>query len=177
MKFRLLISFLLLALIGILSCKKTEEPKPVEFQPITFKFGQDATPIVISQATQTVKNMPRGFNLAQLIAAAELPSGYTISPDPATAKDYTKGVIYTITNSQGGTYTMNITIPVYDPTNNPYGIYTAKQLSDIRNGLNDSYVLMNDIELPNLNAPNAAASLGISDYATKWLVLDWFVLC
>src|SRR5678816_4546888 len=108
MKFRLLISFLLLALIGILSCKKTEDPKPVEFQPITFKFGQDATPIVVSQATQTIKNMPRGLNLTQLIATAELPNGFTISPDPATAKDYTKGVVFTITNSQGGTYTMNL---------------------------------------------------------------------
>jgi hypothetical protein len=165
MKFRISISFVLLALIGNLSCKKTEEPKPVEFQPITFKFGQDATPILINQPTQMVKNIPRGFNVTQLSATAELPAGFTISPDPTSAKDYTKGVIYTITNSQGGTYTLNITIPVYDPVNNPYGIYTPRQLSDIRNGLNDSYVLMNDIELPNLNTPGAAASIGISDYA------------
>ena len=65
---------------------------------------------------------------------------------------------------------MQITAPVYDAVNNPYGIYTPKHLSDIRNGLNDSYVLMNDIDLPNLNATDAATSTGISDYATY----GWF---
>ena len=65
---------------------------------------------------------------------------------------------------------MQITAPVYHAVNNPYGIYTPKHLSDIRNGLNDSYVLMNDIDLPNLNAADAAANVGISDYATY----GWF---
>jgi hypothetical protein len=101
-----------------------------------------------------------------LVATAVLPAGFSISPDPATAKNYTTGVTYTITNTQGGTYTMQISAPVYHAVNNPYGIYTPKHLNDIRNGLNDSYVLMNDIELPNLNASDAATSTGISDYAT-----------
>jgi hypothetical protein len=61
---------------------------------------------------------------------------------------------------------MQITAPVYDSVTNPYGIYTARHLSDTRNGLNDSYLLMNDIDLPNMNAANAASSIGISDYAS-----------
>src|SRR5688572_20787550 len=167
MNFRLSIASVLLVVTGLISCKKgSVEPKVAEFQAITFKFGQDATPITISQASQTVKNLPRDCDPTQLIATAALPAGFAISPDPATAKDYTRGITYTITNSQGSTYTMQITAPVYDPVNNPYGIYSARHLSQIRNGLNDSYVLMNDIELPNMNAADAAASMGIADYAT-----------
>ena len=151
----------------MISCKKSSDgPTTAEFQAITFKFGPDATAITIDQATQTLKNLPRSCDPTQLVATAVLPTGFTISPDPTTAKNYTTGVTYTITNAQGNTYTMQITAPVYDAVNNPYGIYTPKHLSDIRNGLNDSYVLMNDIDLPNLNAADAAASVGISDYAT-----------
>lgn len=167
MKLRLPIALLSLVLAGMVSCKKgSDGPGPTGFEAISFKFGQDATAITIDQASQTLKNMPRSCDVTKLVATAVLPSGYSISPDPTTVKDYSKGVTYTITNSQGGTYTMSITAPVYDAVNNPYGVYTAKHLSDIRNGLNDSYVLMNDIDLPNLNASNAATSVGISDYAT-----------
>src|SRR5688572_29758484 len=167
MNFRLSIACVLLISTGMLSCKKgSVEPQPAGFQAVTFKFGQDATPITINQASQTVKNLPRGCDPTQLVATAVLPTGYSISPDPTTAKNYTTGVTYTITNNQGASYTMNITAPVYDPQNNPYGIYTATHLSDMRKGMNDSYVLMNDIDLPNLNAADAATSMGISDYAT-----------
>jgi hypothetical protein len=165
MKFRLPIAFALLLLTGMLSCKKNNNG-PGEFQPITFKFGQDATSIEINQASQTVKNMPHSCDPTQLVASAVLPTGFTISPDATTVKDYTKGVTYTITNSQGRSYTMRITAPVYDSATNPYGIYTARHLSDIRKAMNAGYVLMNDIDLPNLNAPDAATTTGLSDYAT-----------
>jgi len=150
---------------GIISCSKSSEgPGTSEFEPITFKFGADATAIVIDNSVEVVKNLPRSCDVTQLSASAVLPSGYTISPDPTTAKDYTKGVTFTVTTNQGKTYTVQITAPAHDAVTNPYGIYTAKQLSDIRNGLNDSYVLMNDIQLPDLAASDAAASVGISDY-------------
>src|SRR4029079_11417141 len=108
-------------------------------------------------------NMPRGVDAKQLAASAVLPAGYSITPAPGSAQDYTKGVTYTVTNSNGKTYTVQITIPSYDAVTNPYGIYTPKQLSDIRKGLTDSYVLMNDIQLPDLTAANAASTTGISD--------------
>lgn len=155
----------LLLVAGIYSCKKsTDEPQAAQFQAVTFKFGTDATPITINNAVEVVKNMPRSCDVTKLVAVADLPAGYSISPDPATAADYTKGVTYTITPNQGGKYTVKITAPVYDSVSNPYGIYTAKNLSDIRNGLNYAYVLKNDIQLPDVTASNAAANVGISDY-------------
>jgi hypothetical protein len=117
-----------------------------------------------------IKNMPRSCDVTKLIATAVLPTGFSISPNPSAAKDYSNGVTYTVTNAHGQSYTMQITAPVYDATNNPYGIYTPKHLNDVRNGLNDSYVLMNDIDLPNLGAANASAITGISDYTTY----GWF---
>ncbi|MCU7547889.1 hypothetical protein OCK74_02130 [Chitinophagaceae bacterium LB-8] len=146
----------------LFSCKK--ESQVAQFQAVTFKFGADTTSISIDNAVQVLKNMPRSCDVTQLSAAAVLPAGYSISPDPAVAKDYTKGVTYTINTNQGKSYSVQITAPVYDAVNNPYGIYTPKQLSDIRNGLNDSYVLMNDIQLPDMTASNANAITGISDY-------------
>ena len=159
---------MLLVLIGMVSCKKSDDiPQPVEHKAITFKFGHDATSILIDKDSQVVKNLPRTVDVTQLIAFAEMPTGYTISPEPGTAKDYTIGVTYTITNEKGQKYTKKIVAPAYDSINNPYGVYTAKHLNDIRNGLNKSYVLMNDIELPDMTAANAAEKTGISDYGTK----------
>jgi hypothetical protein len=164
MKLRLPVAFMLLALTAMIGCKKGSDVRSqAEFQPITIKFGQDATPFTINQSTQTLKNLPRSCDPTQLAATTLLPSGYAISPDPSTTKNYTTGVTYTIKNARGNTYTVQITAPVYDPVNNPHGIYTVGHLNDIRNGLNDSYVLMNDLDMPDLNA---AASVGISDYAT-----------
>jgi len=162
----------LFLITAIISCKKSNDgpPPPSEFQAITFKFGADSTSINIDNATKVLKNMPRSCDVTQLAAAAVLPAGYSISPSPANAKDYSKGVTYTVTTDNGSSYNLQITAPVYDAVNNPYGIYTAKHLSDIRNGLNDSYVLMNDIQLPNQSAANAGASVGISDYADH----GWF---
>ena len=160
-----LTAFALLFITAITSCKKGNEgPGTTDFQAITFKFGPDSISINIDKAVMVLKNMPRNYDVTQLGASAILPSGYSISADPATVKDYTKGVTYTVTTGQG-TYTIQMTAPTYDAVNNPYGIYNAKQLSDIRNGLNDSYVLVNDIQLPDFNASNAATTTGISDYA------------
>ena len=168
MKHSLPIALALLVLTGITSCKKTDDvPQPVEHKAVTFKFGQDATSIIIDKDSQVVKNLPRTVDVTQLTATVEMPAGYTISPAPGTSQDYTQGVTYTITNEKGQTYTKKIVAPAYDSLSNPYGIYTAKHLNDIRNGLNKAYVLMNDIELPAMTAANAAQITGISDYADK----------
>src|SRR4030095_3356521 len=168
MKHKLSLVIASLVITGMLSCKKGDDvPQPVEHKAITFKFGQDATSIIIDQDSQVVKNMPRTSDVTQLIATTEMPAGYTISPEPGTARDYTKGVTYTITNEKGQTYTKKIIAPAYDSITNPYGIYTAQHLNDIRNGLNKSYILMNDIELPEMTAANVAEKTGISDYASK----------
>ena len=151
----------------LFGCKKKNDVPdntPAQFQPVTFKFGSDSTIITIDNSVQVIKNMPRSSDAKQLAAAVVLPAGYSISPNPSTVQDYTNGITYTVTNSNGKTYTVQITVLAYNAISNPYGVYTAKHLSDIRNGLNDSYVLMNDIQLPDLTAANAASSVGISDY-------------
>ncbi len=166
-KFSGVISAFLFAAV-LFGCKKKSDDvdnTPAQFQPVTFKFGSDSTTITVDNSVQVIKNMPRSCDAKQLAAAVVLPAGYSISPNPATVQDYTNGIIYTVTNSNGKTYTVQVTVLAYNAVSNPYGIYTAKHLSDIRNGLNDSYVLMNDIQLPELTATNAASSVGISDYA------------
>ena len=165
-KFPGIVSAFLFAAV-LLGCKKNNDDTdntPAQFQPVTFKFGSDSTAVTVDNSVQVIKNMPRGIDAKQLAAAVVLPAGYTISPNPSTVQDYTNGITYTVTNSNGKTYTMQVTVLAYNAVSNPYGIYTAKHLSDIRNGLNDSYVLMNDIQLPDLTAANAASNVGISDY-------------
>jgi len=160
------IGFPLLLAAVLFGCKKNSDGGggDASFQSFALKFGPDSTAVSIDNAVQEIKNMPRGYDVTKLAAAAVLPAGYSISPDPATVTDYTKGVTYTIKTDNGKTYTVQITVPVYNPINNPYGIYTVKQLSEVRNGLNDSYVLMTDIQLPDVTASNAGANTGISDY-------------
>jgi len=166
-KFPKVISVFLFAAV-LFGCKKNSDDvdnTPAQFQPVTFKFGSDSTTITVDNSVQVIKNMPRSSDARQLAAAVVLPAGYSISPNPSTVQDYTNGITYIVTNSNGKTYTVQVTVLAYNAVSNPYGVYTAKHLSDIRNGLNDSYVLMNDIQLPNLTAPNAASSVGISDYS------------
>src|SRR5215831_21098398 len=110
MKFRISILIAIVSAAVMVSCSKSSDaPQTPTFQAITFKFGPDATAISIDQATKVIKNLPRNCDVKQLTATADLPAGYTISPDPTTAKDYSNGVTYTVTNSKGGTYTMQIT--------------------------------------------------------------------
>src|SRR6218665_958309 len=69
-------------------------------------------------------------------------------------------------------YTADI-VP-YDAKANPYGIYTVKHLVDVAKGLDKSFLLMNNIDLPNADAAGAAAT-GIRDYATAgWNPLGTF---
>src|SRR6516162_10333628 len=115
MKFRISILLAFISAAVMVSCSKSSDaPQTPTFQAINFKFGPDATSISIDQASKVIKNLPRSCDVKQLTATADLPAGFTVSPDPNAAKDYSNGVTYTITNSKGGTYTMQITAPVYD---------------------------------------------------------------
>ena len=108
----------------LFGCKKnTDVPDntPAQFQPVTFKFGSDSTTITVDNSVQVIKNMPRSSDAKQLAASVVLPAGYSISPNPSTVQDYTNGITYTVTNSNGKTYTVQVTVLAYNAVSNPYG--------------------------------------------------------
>jgi hypothetical protein len=156
-------------LAGAVACSKKQDaaPAPPSVLPVAvqFKFGTGASPITIDSINKVLHNLPAGCDVQKLAATAVLPSGYTISPDPSTIQDYTKGVNFTIAGSQG-TYKIKLTALPYDSLTNPYGVYTVMDLSNIRHYLKGYFVLMNDIQLPNITDANADASTGIADYDT-----------
>src|SRR6218665_2200296 len=82
--------------------------------------------------------------------------------------NFTAPVTFTVTAQDGVTVrTYTAAITPYNADTNPYGIYTPAHLNDVRNGLHDSYKMMNDITRPD---QNAAGDIGISDYAEHgWL--------
>src|SRR6218665_1038628 len=89
--------------------------------------------------------------------------------------DFTNPATFTITAQDGTAKSYTISIPSYNATGNPYGIYTVKHLVDVANGLTASYLLKNNIDLPNKDAADAAAATGISNYAYEgWRSLGSF---
>jgi len=80
--------------------------------------------------------------------------------------NFTNPVTFTVT-AQDGTTVKNYSVNImpYNKDTNPYGIYTLKHLVGVANGLTVSYLLKNDITLPNADGAGAAAT-GISDYAS-----------
>jgi hypothetical protein len=168
----------LVSLLGLsalaFACSKKQDaapvptPAPSPLLPIAvqFKFGPGASPITIDSTNKVLRNLPAGCNVQKLAAAAVLPSGFTISPDPSTVQDYTKGVNFTVAGSQGS-YTIKLTALPYDSVGNPYGIYTVMDLSNVRHYLNGYFLLMNDIQLPSMSDPNAVSATGIADYSTN----------
>jgi hypothetical protein len=157
----------LVLITGAFACKKdsgnSTPPSPTLPFNVQFKFGAGASPVTIDSLNKTLRNLPAGCNVQQLAATAVLPSGYTIAPDPATVQDYTQGANFTITGAQGK-YNVKLTALAYDSLANPYGIYTAKDLSNVRHYLNGYFVLMNDIQLPNMTDANANDLVGVDDY-------------
>lgn len=167
---RLRVVGLLAILTGAFACHKDQVAAPAPPAPpavlpvnVQFEFGSGNSPITIDSTNKILRNLPAGCNLQQLAATVSLPSGYTISPDPSTVQDYSKGANFKITGSQSS-YNIKLTALPYDSLANPYGIYTVKDLSNIRHYLNGYFVLMNDIQLPGLTDANADGTTGISDY-------------
>src|SRR6218665_683250 len=135
------------------------------------------------RGTTVIANAPRAISSA--LAAVKV--NITAATD-ATLKigntaftqgqlvDFTNPVTFTVTAQDGTTvknYTINI--PAYNATSNPYGIYTVKHLVEVANNLTASYLLKNNIALPNKGAVGAATTTGITDYATSgWLPLGYF---
>jgi len=127
----------------------------------------------VAGGTVNLPNVNRTF--AASIAA--VPVNFTADAHAAVTKDgvafasgntadFSNPVIFTVTAEDGTAATYTVSITAYNAASNPYGIYTAAQLSDVRNSLASSYKLMNDIALPALDA-TAATALSIDDYATK----------
>ncbi|MGL6121348.1 MAG: GLUG motif-containing protein [Fusobacteriaceae bacterium] len=130
---------------------------------ISFTVG--GIPITpIEGGTATLYNAPHKQDITYSI-----PSGAYITPKPEIDGSNASNT-YKITAEDGSTKIFTILIMPYDANSNPYGIYSPTHLSDVRNALTANYKLMNDINLPELDAAGADLALGISDYASSgWL--------
>src|SRR6218665_403231 len=133
--------------------------------------------------TATLANAPR--TILSVLAAVKVNitaaahASIKIGSAPFTqgqTANFANSVTFTVTAQDGTTVkSYTIYIPAYDAATNPYGIYTAKHLADVANALTASYLLKNDITLPNKEAPDAAVITGIHDYPSAgWLPLDVF---
>ena len=144
------------------------------------------TPIIVMTAgqTETLKNAQRWIqaNLASLNVHFTLEEGATAfvggkslkSGDPLNLS--TRIITIRVTKGQSITdYTL--TIPAFNTETNPYGLTTVGDMSDIRNGLDGNYKLLNDITMPAMDGyDNTADPVGmkISDYSTAgWLPLGY----
>src|SRR6218665_1614613 len=126
-------------------------------------------PRSISSALATVKvNITAAANATLKMGNTAFVQGQTV--------DFNSPVTFTVTTPDGTT-ARNYTIRIlaYDPVANPYGIYTVKHLVDVANNLTASYLLKNNIALPDKGATDASATTCISDYASAgWLPLGYF---
>src|SRR6218665_803967 len=140
-------------------------------------LGNENIPVTVPAVGETVAltNAPRTI----LSALAAVKVTLTVAAHATVKKgddafvsgntaDFNAPVTFTVTAQNGVTVrTYTVAIAPYNAETNPYGIYTAAHLNDVRNGLRDSYKMMNDITLPDRNA---AGDIGISDYVDKgWL--------
>src|SRR6218665_633219 len=139
--------------------------------------------VPVDRGTTVIANAPRAISSAlaavkvntTAAASATIKMGNTAFVQGQTV-DFNSPVTFTVTTPDGTT-ARNYTIRIlaYDPVANPYGIYTVKHLVDVANNLTASYLLKNNIALPDKGATDAAATTGISDYAVAgWLPLGRF---
>jgi hypothetical protein len=144
------------------------------------------TSIIVMTAGQTVtlKNAQRWIqaNLAGLNVSFTLEDGATAS---VVGKPFKSGDLLnfstrtaTIRVTKGERITdYTLTIPAFNAETNLYGLTTVGDLSDVRNGLDGNYKLLNDITMPAMEGyDNTADPVGmkISDYSTAgWLPLGY----
>jgi len=139
-------------------------------------LGNENIPVTVPAVGETVAltNAPRTILSAlaavkvtlTVAAGASIKIGNEAFVSGNTA-DFNAPVTFTVTAQDGVTVrTYTAAITPYNAETNPYGIYTAAHLNDVRNGLGDSYKMMNDVTLPDRNAAGASA-VGISDYVDK----------
>lgn len=96
-----------------------------------------------------------------------LPAGaeMTQSGDNQESDYNSTGFTFTITAADGKTKkTYTIKIPAYDKNTNPYGIYTPEQLATPASKLTESFKLMNDITMPEVNGTDYPIG---ENYATR----------
>jgi len=174
--------FAFLGLLLIASCRKdTPKSGSSDASVSVISLGDEnlAATVPADGATAVFANAPRSIasNLKAVkvnitaadktsvkIGAAAFVSGSTV--------DFTNPVAFMVTAEDGTAKTYTVSITAYNAASNPYGIYTVKHLADAANALTASFLLKNNIDLPNADAAGATAT-GISDYATAgWLPLD-----
>ncbi|PGH37398.1 MAG: hypothetical protein CRN43_21410 [Candidatus Nephrothrix sp. EaCA] len=118
---------------------------------------------VISDITKVKVNVTPAAHASVKIGSRVFISGYPL--------DFTSPVTFTVTAQDGTAKNYTLAIAAYDATANPYGIYTVKHLIDMAgNDVNNrgarlSFLLKNNIDLPDRTAAEAAAITGMSDYA------------
>lgn len=176
---KILLPLFFIPLFLLSSCKEKETTgaKGSDATLKTIILGAENFTLTVPEAgaTTTLNNAPRtiqsvitavpvNITAAENVAISKGGTAFT----SGTAVDFSKPVTFTITAPDGTAKNYTVAITAYDAAN-PYGVYTVKHLSDVRNALDKSYKLMNNISLPEANAAGATAT-GISDYATAgWL--------
>ncbi|PGH38491.1 MAG: hypothetical protein CRN43_14800, partial [Candidatus Nephrothrix sp. EaCA] len=155
------------------TCTVTVVSADVTVSAIT--LGNENIPVTVPAAGETaaLTNAPRTIFSAlaavkvtlTVAAGASIKIGNEAFVNGGTA-NFNGPVTFTVTAQDGTTVrTYTAAITPYNAETNPYGIYTAAHLNDVRNDLGASYKMKNDITLPDRNAAGASA-VGISDYAT-----------
>lgn len=178
--YKTLLPLFFFALVLLSSCKEKEDTavKGSDATLKTITLGAENFNLTVPEAgaTVTLNNAPR--TIQSVITA--VPVNITAADNVAISKggtaftsgaavDFTHPVTFTVTAPDGTAKNYTVAITAYDASGNPYGVYTVKHLTAVRNALDKSYKLMNNLSLPAANAEGVTAT-GISDYATAgWL--------
>ncbi len=154
------------ALISLFSCEGKQLSNDSTMK--SFYLSQEMIPIEISTDSQTtvMYNLSRTVDPERTIAYIEIAQGAVIRPNSLVNRDYTdNGVTYVIISEDGqsrSVYTFRA--EPYDAELNPYGVYSVSNLNDIRDNLDESFILMNDIVMPDISTQNVTQVVGIDDY-------------
>ena len=136
-------------------------------------------PLPAAGGTTALVNAPRSISSVRVAVKVNITAPANIAIK-VNNRDFTQGQTVNFASpatftfaAQGGTAkSYSINIPAYNATDNPYGIYMVKHLVEAARGLTASYLLKNNIDLPDKNAAGAVAATGIRDYASAgWLPL------
>lgn len=168
------------AVPGICASGSTTSSITVAAPPVitAIKLGlmQFSVPLSDAGTSINVVHAPRMIqnSITALPTTIVVPQGEAVTPGPSVTLDYNSPQTFTVeSGNYSSTYT--VTIVPYNATSNPYGIYSAEDLDDIRNYLAASYELESNITLPETNISGANSSCtepfpSENDYCTNgWL--------
>src|SRR6218665_257632 len=181
-----ILRFAFIALLSVSFChaQKTAENAVAESSVSAIAWGNENFVVAVpaNGAVTVLTHAPRTIasDLTQVKVNITAASNSAIKIGNKTFKngdkaDFTSLVTFTVTAQDGTVKSYGVDIAPYDTVANPYGIYTAKHLADMANALTASFLLKNDIDLPNADAAGAAKATGIKDYAAAgWKPLGPF---